>query len=227
MEHLCRVPRDRIAVLIGKSGETRRLIGEACGGEISIDSQTGDVSIDWNDEPDPVRRMKAPDVITAIGRGIAPSRAVQLLEDEVFLRLYDIREWVGKQPNQTRSMRSRLIGTNGRIRTLIEELTSCEISIYGSTVAVIGDNEGLALATPAIEGILGGSEHGTVLYGLEQDRKKQRLRSKNLDSFQDRTSERPGSFDARVPGCSEARERRMKSEPLELEDGESVSYGEE
>ena len=227
MEHLCRVPRDRIAVLIGKSGETRRLIGEACGGEISIDSQTGDVSIDWNDEPDPVRRMKAPDVITAIGRGIAPSRAVQLLEDEVFLRLYDIREWVGKQPNQTRRMRSRLIGTNGRIRTLIEELTSCEISIYGSTVAVIGDNEGLALATPAIEGILGGSEHGTVLYGLEQDRKKQRLRSKTLDSFQDRTSERPGSFEAMVPGFSEARERRMKSEPLELEDGESVSYGEE
>ena len=87
MEHLCRVPRDRIAVLIGKSGETRRLIGEAGGGEISIDSQTGDVSIDWNDEPDPVRRMKAPDVITAIGRGIAPSRAVQLLEDEVFFRL--------------------------------------------------------------------------------------------------------------------------------------------
>jgi len=227
MEHLCRVPRDRIAVLIGKSGETRRLIGEACGGEISIDSQTGDVSIDWNDEPDPVRRMKAPDVITAIGRGIAPSRAVQLLEDEVFLRLYDIREWVGKQPNQTRRMRSRLIGTNGRIRTLIEELTSCEISIYGSTVAVIGDNEGLALATPAIEGILGGSEHGTVLYGLEQDRKKQRLRSKNLDSFQDRTSERPDAFEAMVPGFSEAREKRMKSEPLELEDGESVSYGEE
>ncbi|MEE2629900.1 MAG: KH domain-containing protein [Candidatus Thermoplasmatota archaeon] len=227
MEHLCRVPRDRIAVLIGKSGETRRLIGEACGGEISIDSQTGDVSIEWKDEPDPVRRMKAPDVITAIGRGIAPSRAVQLLEDEVFLRMYDIREWVGKQPNQTRRMRSRLIGTNGRIRTLIEELTGCEISIYGSTVAVIGDNEGLALATPAIEGILGGSEHGTVLYGLEQDRKRQRLRSKNLDSFQDRTSDRSDSFEAMVPGFSEAREKRMKSEPLELEDGESISYGEE
>ena len=172
MEHLCRVPRDRIAVLIGKSGETRRLIGEACGGEISIDSQTGDVSIEWKDEPDPVRRMKAPDVITAIGRGIAPSRAVQLLEDEVFLRMYDIREWVGKQPNQTRRMRSRLIGRNGRIRSLIEEISNCEMAIHGSTVLVIGDQEGIALAAPAIEGILRGSEHSTVLHGLEQDRKR-------------------------------------------------------
>ena len=227
MEHLCRVPKDRIAVLIGKSGETRKMIGEACGGELVIDSQTGDVSITWNDEPDPVRRMKAPDVITAVGRGIAPSRALQLFEDEVFLRMYDIREWVGRQPNQTRRMRGRLIGTNGRIRTLIEELTNCEIAIYGSTVAVIGDNEGLALATPAIEGILGGSEHGTVLYGLEQDKKRQRLRSKNLDSFQDMTSDRSDSFETMVPGLAEARERRMKEEHPDLEDDESVSFGEE
>ena len=106
-------------------------------------------------------------------------------------------------------------------------MTNCEIAIYGSTVAVIGDNEGLALATPAIEGILGGSEHGTVLYGLEQDKKRQRLRSKNLDSFQDMTSDRSDSFETMVPGLAEARERRMKEEHLDLEDDESVSFGEE
>jgi|TARA_B100000959_G_scaffold80103_1_gene85344 ribosomal RNA assembly protein len=227
MEHLCRVPKDRIAVLIGKSGETRRMIGEACGGELSIDSQTGDVSIEWNSEPDPIKRMKSPDVISAVGRGIAPVRAIQLLEDEYFLRIYDIRDWVGKQPNQTRRMRSRLIGTNGRIRTLIEEMSNCEITVYGSTVAVMGDNEGLALAAPAIEGILGGSEHGTVLFGLEQDRKRQRLRSKTLESFQDRSSLETDSFEAMVPGFTEARKRRLESEPLGLEEDEGVSYGEE
>ena len=130
MEHLCRVPKDRIAVLIGKGGQTRRMIEEACGGEIRVDSQTGDVSIHWSEDTDPVKRMKMPDVVTAIGRGLAPKRAVQLIEDDMFLRIYDIREWVGRQPNQTRRMRSRLIGTNGRIRSLIEELSNCEISIY-------------------------------------------------------------------------------------------------
>ena len=227
MEHLSRVPKNRIAVLIGKSGKTREMIEKACGGSLTIDSQSGDVSISWEGDPDPIKRMKAPDVISAIGRGFSPARAVQLLEDDFFLRMYDIREWVGRQPNQTRRMRSRLIGTNGRIRTLIEEHTGCEISIYGSTVAVIGDDEGLALAAPAIEGILGGSEHGTVLFGLEQDRKRQRLRSKNLETYADRSSSAPESFESMVPGFSEARKRMAEEKPLELEEGESVTFGEE
>ena len=227
MEHLSRVPKNRIAVLIGKAGRTREMIEKACGGSLTIDSQSGDVSISWEGEPDPIKRMKVPDVISAIGRGFSPKRAVQLLEDDFFLRMYDIREWVGRQPNQTRRMRSRLIGTNGRIRTLIEEHTGCEISIYGSTVAVIGDDESLALAAPAIEGILGGSEHGTVLFGLEQDRKRQRLRSKNLETYADRSSSAPESFESMVPGFSEARKRMAEETPLELEEGESVTFGEE
>lgn len=227
MEHLSRVPKDRIAVLIGKSGKTRKMIEEACEGDLSIDSQTGDVSISWKGEPDPIRRMKVPDVISAIGRGFSPQRAVQLLEDNVFLRMYDIREWVGRQPNQTRRMRSRLIGTNGRIRTLIEEMSRCEIAVYGSTVAVLGDNDGLSLATPAIEGILGGSEHSTVLFGLEQDKRRQRLRSKNLETFRDKSSIATDSFESMVPGFSEARKRMADEKPLELEEDESGSFEEE
>ena len=227
MEHLSRVPKNRIAVLIGKAGRTREMIEKACGGSLTIDSQSGDVSISWDGEPDPIKRMKVPDVISAIGRGFSPERAVQLLDDDFFLRMYDIREWVGRQSNQTRRMRSRLIGTNGRIRTLIEEHTGCEISIYGSTVAVMGGDDGLALAAPAIEGILGGSEHGTVLFGLEQDRKRQRLRSKNLETYADRSSSAPESFESMVPGFSEARKRMAEETPLELEEGESVTFGEE
>jgi len=90
-------------VLIGKGGETRRMIEEACGAKLEIDSKSGDVMADWGEgEADPVIRMKMPDVIVAIGRGLAPMKAVQLVEDEVSLRMYDIREWVGRQPNQTR-----------------------------------------------------------------------------------------------------------------------------
>ena len=80
MEHLSRVPKNRIAVLIGKAGRTREMIEEACGGSLTVDSQSGDVSISWEGEPDPIKRMKAPDVISAIGRGFSPERAVQLLD---------------------------------------------------------------------------------------------------------------------------------------------------
>ena len=239
MEHLSRVPKDRIAVIIGKGGQTRKMIENSCGGKLSIDSQTGDVSIEWDKEVDPIKKMKIPDVINAIGRGLAPKRAIQLIEDEMFLRIYDIREWVGRQPKQTKRMRGRLIGTNGRIRTLIEEFSNCEIAIYGSTVVVIGDSEGLELASPAIEGILRGSEHGTVLFGLEKDRKRQRLKSKNLDTFQERGNLSKDSFETMVPGLSEARRKRRKEESIppqsqkekqeitNLVEDENILFGEE
>ena len=226
MELLARVPKNRIAVLIGKGGQTRKMLEEISGAELDIDSQTGEVMAEWKEEPDPVVRMKMPDVVLAIGRGLAPSRAIQLIQDDVFLRMYDIREWVGRQPNQTRRMRSRLIGRNGRIRSLIEEISNCEMAIHGSTVLVIGDREGIALAGPAIEGILRGSEHSTILHGLEQDRKRMRMQSRQLESFEERGSGVSSKFDTLVPGLAQARrrrERRHKASQIDLSDSDEVS----
>ena len=243
MEHLARIPQDRIAVLIGKGGETRRMLEKACGATLEIDSKNGEVMADWGDvDADPVVRMKMPDVIVAIGRGLAPKRAVQLIQDEVSLKMYDIREWAGRQPNQTRRMRSRLIGRNGRIRSLIEEISRCEMAIYGSTVLVIGDEDGLALAAPAIEGILRGSEHSTILHGLEQDRKRQRIRSRRLESYEERSPDETSTFETLVPGLAEVRRRRERryrdsqvdpdddeqvDSMLDLADDEEITYEEE
>jgi ribosomal RNA assembly protein len=243
VEHLARIPQDRIAVLIGKGGETRRMLEEACGATLVIDSKNGEVMADWSEvDADPVVRMKMPDVIVAIGRGLAPKRAVQLIQDEVSLKMYDIREWVGRQPNQTRRMRSRLIGRNGRIRSLIEEISRCEMAIYGSTVLVIGDVDGLALAAPAIEGILRGSEHSTILHGLEQDRKRQRIRSRRLESYEGRSPDETSIFETLVPGLAEVRRRRERryrdsqvdpdddeqvDSMLDLADDEEITYEEE
>jgi len=242
VELLARVPKNRIAVLIGKGGQTRKMLEEISGAELDIDSQTGEVMAEWKEEPAPVVRMKMPDVVLAIGRGLAPSRAIQLIQDDVFLRMYDIREWVGRQPNQTRRMRSRLIGRNGRIRSLIEEISNCEMAIHGSTVLVIGDRDGITLAGPAIEGILRGSEHSTILHGLEQDRKRMRMQSRQLESFEERGSGDSSKFDTLVPGLAQARRRRERrhkasqidpsdsdevSEVMHLADDESVTFEEE
>ena len=243
METIARIPKDRIAVLIGKGGSTRKMLEEACGGKLEIDSQTGEVRVFWEDqEVDPIVKMKTPDVILAVGRGLSPARAVQLLEDEIHLVMFDIREWVGRQPNQIRRMRSRLIGRNGMIRSRIEELTGTEIAIYGSTVIVIGDDMGLEIAKPAIESILRGSEHGNVLHGLEKDRKRQRMKSRSLESYEERRDEDGGAFETLVPGLSAARRRRERrlgesqvdpedeaavSEMLELSEDEEILYEEE
>ena len=240
MEGLARIPQDRIAVLIGRKGVTRKALEDATNSKLHIDSSTGDVSVVWNEEFDPILRMKFPDVIRAIGRGMNPERAIQLLKDDQHLMLYDMREYVGKNSNQQRRIRSRLIGRNGRIRELIEEHSGSEIVIYGSTVVIIGDEEALPLASQAIERLLQGAEHSSVLKHLETERRKKRMSSRNLESIE--TRDVGDRFEALVPGLDAARrkrERRYKdsqvdpdnqeaiNEMMELADDESVGFEEE
>lgn len=240
MEGLARIPQDRIAVLIGRKGVTRRALEEATNSKLHIDSNSGDVSVVWNEDFDPILRMKFPDVIRAIGRGMNPERALELLKDGQHLRLFDMREYVGKNANQQRRIRSRLIGRNGRIRELIEEHSGAEIVIYGSTVVIIGDEEALPLASQAIERLLQGAEHSSVLKHLETERRKKRMAARNLESIDIHEDE--GRFEALVPGLDAARrkrERRYKEaqvDPgdadaidrmMELAEDESIGYEEE
>ena len=240
MEGLARIPQDRIAVLIGRKGATRKALEKATNSTLHIDSNSGDVSVVWNEEFDPITRMKFPDVIRAIGRGMNPERAIQLLNDDHHLMLHDMREYVGKNANQQRRIRSRLIGRDGRIRELIEEHSGAEIVIYGSTVVIIGDEEGLPLAGQAIERLLQGAEHSSVLKHLETERRKKRMASRNLESIDLR--DEGERFAALVPGLEAARrkrERRYKDaqvdpsdanavdEMMELAEDESVGFEEE
>ena len=140
----------------------------------------------------------------------------------------DLRDYVGKRSNQQRRIRARIIGRQGKIRKLIEQLTQTQISIYNSTVVLVGEESGLFAARQAIEMLAGGSEHGTVLGYLERDRKRARLDSKSLDAHQERATEAKPSaaFDALVPGLAEVsqrRNRRMKASQVDPEDEEAVS----
>jgi ribosomal RNA assembly protein len=227
---LPRVPKDRIAVLIGAKGTTMKSIREACGcQDLFINSETGDVEVTWG-EPgsyDPVKAMKLPDVVKAIGRGMAPKAAIRLFDDQHFFEMVDLRDFVGKRSNQQRRVRSRIIGSQGKVRKLIENLTDTEITIYKSTVVIIGEQEGLFAARQAIEMLAGGSEHGSVLGYLEKDRRKAKLSNRSLDSIAIKSdSVETTGFENLVPGLSEIsdrRSRRMRASQVDPEDGEAVS----
>ena len=245
-QSLPRVPKDRIAVLIGAKGATRRELEKAAGCKnIQIDSSTGEIEVTWPDAGgyDPVKALKLPDVIKAVGRGMAPGRAIQLLRDDWFFEMVDLRDHVGKRSNQQRRIRARIIGSEGKIRKMIEQHTGAEISIYKSTVVLVGEGYGLSSARQAIEMLASGSEHGTVLKFLERERKKMRLEARSLDSIEEKRSDSESSdFSGLVPGLADVasrRNRRLKAaqvdpaneeevaEVMELSEDEEVSWEEE
>ena len=174
MQYL-KIPKDRVGVLIGKNGEIKQLIEDRTGVILDIDSETGEVTVQNENALDPFIALKVMDIIKAIGRGFSPERAFQLFDENVYFRGFDIRDYAGKSPKHVRRLRARIIGSKGKTRRLIEELTNTEISIMGNTVYVIGPLEELGLAETAIDMLLSGSEHATVYRFLESKRRDLKL----------------------------------------------------
>ena len=225
-----RVPKDRIAVLIGSKGVTAKSIRNASGcKELNIDSESGEVEAIWGEAGtyDPVKAMKLPDVIKAIGRGMAPKAAIRLFEDNHFFEMVDLRNFVGKRSNQQRRIRSRIIGSQGRVRKLIESLTDTEITIYKSTVVIIGEQEGLFAARQAIEMLASGSEHGSVLGYLEKDRRRAKLSNRSLETIEIRQDNlNSGGFETLVPGLadiSNRKSRKMKAAQVDPDNQDAVN----
>ena len=63
-----KVPRDRVAVLIGAKGATRRQLEERSGIKMDVDSENNEVVLhDEVDGADPLMVLKMQDIVKAIG----------------------------------------------------------------------------------------------------------------------------------------------------------------
>jgi ribosomal RNA assembly protein len=165
-----RIPTERVGVLIGKNGETKSRIEKLSGVRISVDSEEGDIQIDYTHAKDPAMALSVINVVTAIGRGFSPGKAMKLLREDYFFDILDIRDYVGKKQEHVMRMRARVIGTRGKARAIIEELTGAYVSVYGNTVAIIGDGLQMDVARKALDMLLSGSEHAAVYGFLEKMR---------------------------------------------------------
>ena len=77
-----KIPLDRVGVLIGQKGETKKFLEEKSGFKINIDSKLGEVTIDDHEAEDPLMLIKIENIIKAIGRGFSPEKANRLMNDD-------------------------------------------------------------------------------------------------------------------------------------------------
>jgi len=164
-----RIPQERVGVLIGPEGDTKRRLQKATGTRVEVDSATGEVTIDESGASDPVMALKARDIVHAVARGFSDERAFRLLDDDVYLEVLDIKDFAHTKA-RLEQVRARVIGTRGKTRRLIEERTSVDMSIFGHTVSLLGPTFEMAIAREAVIMLLRGSEHATVYRFLERKR---------------------------------------------------------
>ncbi|MCZ2856671.1 MAG: KH domain-containing protein [Candidatus Bathyarchaeota archaeon] len=179
-----KVPRERIGALIGPDGRVKANIERKLNVELEIDSATGEITITLDpNAKDPSLLFRAKEVITAIGRGFSPQRAIPLLQSEdTMLEVIDLRQTVGKSPADIQRLKGRIIGKGGKTRRIIEELTDAEISIYGHTVSIIGNFNQTNVAREAVLMLIKGSQHSTVYRFLQK--KRQELKRKKLELWE-------------------------------------------
>ncbi len=74
-----KIPKERIAVLIGTKGETKKQLEQATNTRLEIDSENGDVIMYGKDA---ILLYTTKEIITAISRGFNPQTAMLLLKQE-------------------------------------------------------------------------------------------------------------------------------------------------
>jgi len=172
------IPKDRIGVLIGVNGSVKETIEEKLGVKLTIDSSDGVVSIALAKSPeeggDPASLFKARDVVLAIGRGFSPDRAFKLFEEDTVLSIIHLEDFIGKNVNDLVRVRARLIGTGGKTRRIIEENAHVLVSVYGDTVAIIGDPQDVEAAKEAVIRLITGSPHSAVYRMLDEYARKRK-----------------------------------------------------
>src|SRR2546428_7788399 len=110
-EQIVRVPLERVGVIIGKGGSTRKSFEEELGVVLSVDSKSGSVIVKCEsiEKGDP---MKAVRVVEAIGMGFSPQRAHRLLGEEVAFEGIDLTDFAGNSVTVLGRITARITGAN-------------------------------------------------------------------------------------------------------------------
>jgi len=166
-----KIPKERVGTLIGPEGKVKSYVEQKLGVNIDIDTE-GTVNIALTEQAkDPSMLLKAKDVVTAIGRGFAPETAFRLIrnEDDIY-DMVDLRLVFGRSESDIKRVKGRIIGTDGKTRKLIEELSEADVVVYGHTVGIIGSFEQADIARHAVQMIIEGCQHQTVYKYLQRKR---------------------------------------------------------
>ncbi|MBN1501930.1 RNA-processing protein [Candidatus Woesearchaeota archaeon] len=166
-----KIPKERIAVLIGRKGEIKKYIEEQTKTTIKVDSKEGDISVKGEDA---IALYCTRDIIRAIGRGFNPEIAQLLLKQDYTFEVLNLIDYV--KDNQIKRIKGRIIGREGKARTQIERHTETFISVFGKTVCIIGRTEAVLTAKRALEQLIKGSRHANVYKWLEKMRSEQKIK---------------------------------------------------
>ena len=105
-------------------------------------------------------------ILRAVDFGFDVRDALLLAGENFVLEFIDIKEHTRRK--NLKDVRARIIGTGGKVKRTIENLTGAVLHIEGNTVGIIVDHEHFDAVVQAVESITQGSKHANVFSYLEK-----------------------------------------------------------
>lgn len=133
-------------------------------------------------ETDPFNEFEAQRLFDAMNLGFSAEIALKVLDEEIAFIKINIKDFANTKNFNV--VRSRLIGTHGKTKKTIEEITKCDISIHDNLVGIIGQAEVTESALTAVTNIIKGTKQANAYRYLErintQKKENQNKKSKKL-----------------------------------------------
>lgn len=165
-KEIIRIPAERVKVLIGPEGKTKKLVEKKCKIKLDISAE-GEVTA--SGESADVFFSK--DVIIAIGRGFNPQKALKLTKPDYQFLLFHLKEYLPTE-KAIKRIKGRIIGENGKMKEQIEATTDSDISVFGNTVGIISKIDSIAYAQEAVEMLINGAKHSSVYSYLARAKRR-------------------------------------------------------
>jgi len=113
-------------------------------------------------------------IIEAINLGFTLEKALNLKNEETILHILNIKDITKR--NDLERVRARLIGTHGKTRENIENLSDCLVSVHDNRVGIIGQVGCIEEAIISLKCLIQGSKQGNIYARLEKKKKERRLK---------------------------------------------------
>jgi ribosomal RNA assembly protein len=159
---IVKLPGKRLAAF----KESAAKIAEESGAKLSV-NEDGNAEI----EGDGGSEWIAEQVVKAIAGGFDYKVARKMFSDEFYLECVDLELVLGS-PKVIERQTARIIGTEGKAKRIIAELSGAFLSIFENKVYFLGRFEEVKAAKEAVMMLLDGKTHTSVYSFLEKSKKE-------------------------------------------------------
>ncbi len=171
------LPSKRLARLLKNNAKFMRELEERAKVSVRVKKETrADANLEI--EGDAEGEWVAEQVLRAVDIGFDPKIAFKLFSDNVYMEVMDLGLLLRRNERAISRYKARIIGTEGKARKSLEELSEAYIAVSDDErVGILGEFDSVRAAKEGITRILEGSPHGTVFAYLREESLRRNARA--------------------------------------------------